>query len=84
MREPESEDAHLTIVPFRVTRGQQTKILPPTERRRRQAKAFAHVQFALAIVRHRMEHGRRALLGNPVCSQVWNIIKDELPPGLSW
>eukprot|EP00959_Pyramimonas_sp_CCMP1952_P437626 9162567-Pyramimonas_sp.AAC.1 len=56
---------------------------PPMGRRRRQSKAFAHVQFALASVRHRMEHGRRALLENPLCSQVWTI-KDELPPGLIW
>eukprot|EP00959_Pyramimonas_sp_CCMP1952_P375737 7869746-Pyramimonas_sp.AAC.1 len=57
---------------------------PPKERRRRQAKAFAHVQLALAIVRRRMGRGRRALPGSPLCSHVWGLIKDELPPGLIW
>eukprot|EP00959_Pyramimonas_sp_CCMP1952_P201358 4210936-Pyramimonas_sp.AAC.1 len=31
-----------------------------------------------------MEHGRHVLLENPLCPQVWNLIKDELPPALIW
>eukprot|EP00959_Pyramimonas_sp_CCMP1952_P060231 1258496-Pyramimonas_sp.AAC.1 len=65
MRELGSEDPYLTIVPFPCDAWSAIKnFLPPKERRRRQAKLFAHVQFALPIVRHGMEHGRHALLEN--------------------
>eukprot|EP00959_Pyramimonas_sp_CCMP1952_P063586 1328793-Pyramimonas_sp.AAC.1 len=83
MRELESEDPYLTIVPFSFdARSAINNFFPPEERRRRRAKAFEHVQFAHAIVRHRMEHGRHVLLEKPLMFTREEYLKDELPPGL--
>eukprot|EP00959_Pyramimonas_sp_CCMP1952_P026476 555339-Pyramimonas_sp.AAC.1 len=53
------EDPYLTIVPFPCDAWSAiNNVFPPKERRLRQAQASEHVQFAFAIGRHRMEHGR--------------------------
>eukprot|EP00959_Pyramimonas_sp_CCMP1952_P131602 2751715-Pyramimonas_sp.AAC.1 len=59
MREIEDEGPYLTIAPFpRDGLSPINNFYSEKERRRRRAKALAHVRFALHIVKHRLAHGR--------------------------